>query len=88
MAQWVLGWTPEEVRQAMEDGADNKTVTLDEKIPVYIVYFTAYLRDGQLYFGNDLYKRDDKLVAKVKNGAMSRGDALRLVADIQRFTAR
>ena len=88
MAQWVLGWTPEEVRQAMEDGPDNKTVTLDEKIPVYIVYFTAYLRDGRLFFGNDLYKRDDKLVARLKNGAMPNGEARGLLAEIRRFAAR
>lgn len=43
----------------MQDGPDNKTITLDEEIPVYIVYFTTYIRDGQLFFGNDLYKRDD-----------------------------
>jgi len=34
-------------------------------VPVYIVYFTVYERDGGLFFGNDLYDRDDALVAPV-----------------------
>lgn len=28
---------------------------------VYIVYFTAYSRYGQFFFGDDIYNRDDKL---------------------------
>jgi len=36
---------------------------------VYIVYFTTFIRDGRLYFGNDLYGRDAPLVAAVKAGA-------------------
>ena len=69
MAQWVLGWTPEQVRDAMENGRDDRHVNLKEKVPVYIVYFTTFTRDGRLYFGNDLYGRDGPLVAAVKNGA-------------------
>ena len=88
LAQWVLGWTPEEVRQAMQDGPDNKTITLDEKIPVYIVYFTTYIRDSQLFFGNDLYKRDDKLVERVKTGAMSSQDVGGELADIRRLVSK
>ena len=43
----------------MDNGADNRTVNLPKKIPVYIVYFTTYARDGQLYFADDLYGRDE-----------------------------
>ena len=28
------------------------------------------MRDGQLYFGNDLYHRDDKLVKAIADGAV------------------
>ena len=42
-------------------GAENRTIALERKIPVYIVYFTAYSRDGQLYFADDLYGRDEAL---------------------------
>jgi len=69
MAEWVLGWTPEQVKNAMESGTDDRRVNLKQKVPVYIVYFTTFMRDDRLYFGNDLYGRDGPLVAAVKNGA-------------------
>ena len=70
LAQWVLGWPADRVQQAMENGPNNKQVNLPHKIPVYIVYFTAFVQDGQLAFGNDLYERDDKLVSALSNVAM------------------
>jgi len=69
VAQWVLGWTPEQVKDAMENGPDDRRVNLKQKVPVYIVYFTTVVRDGRIFFGNDLYGRDGPLVAAVKNGA-------------------
>src|SRR6185312_14492985 len=62
LAQWVLGWSADRVETAMNDGPNNHTVNLPRKIPVYIVYFTTFVRNGQLNFGNDLYDRDSKLV--------------------------
>ena len=79
MAQWVLGWTPEQVKKAMETGPDDRRVNLKEKIPVFIVYFTTFLRDGRLYFGNDLYGRDAALVEAVKNGAQPTVSAVKSV---------
>ena len=70
LAQWVLGWDASKVDQAMREGPDNRSVKLPKKIPVYITYSTAYLRDGQLYFGNDLYHRDDNLVKALAIGAL------------------
>ena len=67
LAQWVLGWDATRVEQAMNGGGDNKQVRVAPKIPVYIVYFTAYFRDGQLFFGDDIYNRDDTLEEKVAN---------------------
>ena len=64
MAEFVLGWDNARVREMM-NGKDNRTVTLPKKIPVYIVYFTAYIRDGHLHFGEDIYERDDKLDQKM-----------------------
>ena len=69
MAQWVLGWDAERVQNAMENGSDNNAVRVPKKIPVYIVYFTAYLRDGRLFFGDDVYGRDNALLQKVASGA-------------------
>jgi len=45
-------------------------VRLPKKIPVYIIYATTYVKDGKLYFGNDLYHRDDQLVKAVATGAV------------------
>ena len=65
LAQWVLGWDGARVQNAMESGPDNSAVRVPKKIPVYIVYFTAYLRDGRVYFGDDVYGRDEALLQKV-----------------------
>jgi len=70
LAEWVLGWDAAKVQQAMEQGPDNTPVKLPRKLPVYITYGTAYIRDGLLYFGNDLYHRDDELVKAVATGAV------------------
>ena len=86
LAQWVLGWDADRVNQAMQNGPDNKSVKLPAKIPVYIVYFTTYVDNGKLYFGNDLYDRDSKLVAEVQSVAtvspevIQARDALRALA--------
>ena len=65
MAQWVLGWDPDRVQTAMENGSDNNAVRVPRKLPVYIVYFTAYVRDGRIYFSDDVYGRDNALLQKV-----------------------
>ncbi len=69
MAEWVLDWSPEKVREAMESDRDDRRVDLAQKVAVYVVYFTAYMRDGRLHFGNDLYNRDAALIERVKSGA-------------------
>jgi len=79
MAEWVLGWTPEQVSEAMHNGRDDRHVTLKQKVPVYIGYFTTFIRDGRLYFGNDLYNRDRPLVEAVKNGAQPTISAVKAV---------
>jgi L,D-transpeptidase YcbB len=70
LAEWVLGWDQQRVDAAMH-GADNHQVTLPRKIPVYIVYFTAYAQDGHVNFGNDLYDRDSKLVDQMKAATLT-----------------
>jgi L,D-transpeptidase YcbB len=66
LAAFALGWPADSIRWAMDAGPDNALKTLPKKIPVYIVYFTAYGRDGRLYFGEDLYKRDDLLKSRIE----------------------
>ena len=73
LAQWVLGWDADRVHAAM-NGSDNRTVRLPQKIPVYIVYFTAYVRDGALMFADDLYGRDDALEKQISGRSASAAD--------------
>jgi murein L,D-transpeptidase YcbB/YkuD len=69
LAQFVLGWSADSVRSQMDGGHNDHRVNLSQKIPVYIVYFTTYVKNNDLYFGNDLYSRDDALVKAVAAGA-------------------
>ena len=62
LAHFVLGWPLDSIHHEMQDGPDDHRVNLKQKIPVYIVYFTTYVRNGELYFGNDLYDRDATLI--------------------------
>jgi murein L,D-transpeptidase YcbB/YkuD len=87
LAQWVLGWDAAKVDAEMH-GSDNNSVKVPRKIPVYITYGTAYMKDGQIYFGNDLYDRDDKLVAQVLRGALPSTEMVQAVQALRRIAAR
>jgi len=88
MAQFVLGWDAGKVQEAMMSAQDNRTVNLPKPIPVYIVYGTAYARDGQLRFGPDVYDRDDALVKATTAGAVSNPNVLRALAALKQIAAR
>ena len=88
LAQWVLGWDGSRVEQAMREQGDNRSVKLPKKIPVYIVYGTTYLRDGQLHFGNDLYHRDDQLVKAMAEGAVVSSRAVAAVEELKRIATK
>ena len=59
----------------MSGGSDNRRVDLTEKLPVYIVYFTTFFRDGALHFGNDIYDRDARLVGAMRSAALPNDSA-------------
>ncbi len=68
MAAWVLGgeekgWSLERVNKIVKN-RERKVVVLDEPIPVYILYRTAFVNpeDNMLYFYEDIYGRDKLLV--------------------------
>jgi len=88
LAQWALGWSAEQVQEAMQNGPDNKQVNLPKKIPVYITYFTAFVDDGQLHFGNDLYDRDDALVQATAKAATPNPTVEQAVASLRQIAAR
>lgn len=87
LASWVLGWPMDRVQRQMQDGPDNRQVDLPHNIPVYIVYFTAYMRDGQLYFGNDLYERDDAMVQAVSAGASPSAATLQSLQSLKQLAS-
>jgi murein L,D-transpeptidase YcbB/YkuD len=87
LAQWVLGWPAEKVSQEMDNRPDDKWVKVPHKIPVYITYFTTYINNGQLYFGNDLYSRDDKLVPIVMAGAMPSKEIVDAIQALRRIAS-
>ncbi len=65
LAEYVLRsnleWTPEKVRSALKKGR-TENVPLSESIPVYLLYFTAWVDDdGSIEFRSDIYGRDDAL---------------------------
>src|SRR5688500_8911725 len=88
LAQWVLGWDGARVEQSMREGGDNRSVKVPKKIPVYIVYGTTYLRDGQLHFGNDLYHRDDQLVKAMADGAVVSSRAVAAIDELKRIATK
>jgi murein L,D-transpeptidase YcbB/YkuD len=46
--------------------AKEKWVTLKKSVPVYIVYFTAWVdKSGTLNFRNDIYGHDQKMSEKL-----------------------
>jgi L,D-transpeptidase YcbB len=87
LAQWVLGWPADQVDEAMKSRQNNRAVRVPRKIPVYIVYTTTYMSNGQLYFGNDLYRRDDTLVPVVMAGAWPSKEIVDAVQALRRVAS-
>ena len=62
--------------QSELDSKQESSVSLDEKVPVHLVYFTAwpYAR-GQVGYRNDVYGRDARLFdALAEAGVVLRGE--------------
>lgn len=57
--------TPEAIQSAF-DQTEQKTVTLQNPIPVHLLYWTAWVdADGTLQFRKDIYNRDEELIQKL-----------------------
>ena len=70
MLDGVQGYAPDEIDQlVMTD--DTRWVKLSKPVPVMLLYWTAYVQDGQVYFGQDPYGWDDILV-RLLDAASSR----------------
>ena len=73
LTAWVLrnnpGWTIERVKQSMENGDDNVTVTLNTPVPVFIVYTTALTyENNEVHFYDDIYGHDARLAQTLARG--------------------
>lgn len=70
LARFVLApdpeWNEERIRRAMAPGSEeSRTVSLSRKVPVYILYLTAFAQDGQIHFRNDLYDMDSRAMRRL-----------------------
>ena len=64
-AQYLLGWDMTRIQESMYEG-DSKTILLDKKLPVHIVYWTAWVdHNGELMLLDDLYSRDSPTLEKL-----------------------
>ena len=73
LTAWVLrnnpGWTVERVREEMGKGRDNVTVTLAQRVPVFIIYGTAIAYENdEVHFYDDIYGHDAKLARALAKG--------------------
>jgi L,D-transpeptidase YcbB len=73
LAAWVLrnnsGWTLQRVQQGMQHGSDNVTVSLAQRVPVFIVYGTAIAyENNEVHFYDDIYGHDAKLTQALAKG--------------------
>ena len=73
LAAWVLrnnsGWTLQRVHQGMQQGSDNVTVSLAQRVPVFIVYGTAIAyENNEVHFYDDIYGHDAKLTQALAKG--------------------
>jgi len=71
LAGYVLArqgdWNEKKIREAIEppksaETAAPITVDLKQPVPVYLVYLTAFMRDGRLHFRNDPYGKDSRAI--------------------------
>jgi L,D-transpeptidase YcbB len=75
------GWSKARVDSTFDAGDDHH-VTLDQKIPVYITYFTVRVNDdGSISTFNDIYGHDARMLAAL-NGSTYFGDAVAQESDM------
>jgi murein L,D-transpeptidase YcbB/YkuD len=77
------GWPVEAIDSEIAQGVTHR-VALEQKVPVYLVYLTAFVdTDGTVEFRNDVYGRDERLSA-----ALARKEAGQFVAEreVSRYT--
>lgn len=78
LAGYVLAhqgdWSEQKIQEAIAPPKAGETVTpttvdLKQPVPVYLVYLTAFVRDGVLHFRDDPYGKDSRVVRPMGNPA-------------------
>jgi L,D-transpeptidase YcbB len=66
-------WTEEKIRAAMQPADSGEVepvpVDLEAPVPVYLVYLTAFMRDGVLHFRDDPYRKDARAMGTMGKAA-------------------
>lgn len=71
MAAAVLGWTREQVAERIARG--HSSTKVENQIPVYVAYFTAWPEaNGEIGFHDDVYERDAHLLRAIELTTSSR----------------
>ncbi len=70
LAEYVLsaeaGWTKERIESQIRKGK-SQSIILPDPVPVYLVYFTAWVDDqGDIQFRHDVYGRDEALYQSLR----------------------
>ena len=78
------GWNDGKIEAAMDDtaGKGNRMVSLAEPLPVYLLYLTAYVRDGRVQFRNDPYGKDRRGLSRLGAPAVEDPPVCREVLDL------
>ncbi len=72
------GWDRDRLERAIESG-ERRVVRLPRPVPVYILYFTAWVeRDGTVHFRDDVYGRDAELAALLFGDGRKGGEVGRM----------
>ena len=78
LAGYVLApqgdWTEQSISEAIGPPGKGESVTpitvdLKQPVPVYLVYLTAFMRDGILHFRDDPYGKDSRVVNRMGKAA-------------------
>ena len=86
LAEYLLRDKPEwggtKVREAIVSG-EQRTVKLPQKLPVHILYFTAWVEDNVVHFRKDVYGHDQKLAAALAEEPVVPHDLPALRGDVR-----
>ena len=72
-------WSLEKIEQLIES-AETKTVHLDEPLPVFLLYWTAFVTfEGTVHFREDIYDRDDPILKDLEGELQPRDRHIRQI---------